>query len=150
MKILNVQRLSLISALLLLFLANCSFSYKKLPEIEVNPRQKILAGEIALRLLSAWKMGDYQELGPEATIPMQRGLTPEKQQQAYESIAARFGDFESLEYAETWISKKASPLMIYRFRGDFESGATLEIRVVMDSRDRLSGFWIKPWRRMLR
>ena len=56
-----------------------------------------------------------------------------------------FGDYVSMDYAETW-KPKMSSLRVYRFKGHFAKGsAAPEIRVVMDGSNKLSGFWLKPW-----
>ncbi|MCK4716121.1 MAG: DUF3887 domain-containing protein [Candidatus Marinimicrobia bacterium] len=135
--------------LILVLLAGCDSQYSKLDEADVNQEQKLLAENIAVKLMTGMKTGDYHQLGDEATRMMQRGLTPEVQEEAYESIKGQFGDFISLKYAETWKPTDGSYLLIYRFIGDFESGKPIEIRVVMDGNNKLSGFWIKPWKKKL-
>jgi len=135
--------------LILVLLAGCDSQYSKLDEADVSQEQKSLAEDIAVKLMTGMKTGDYHQLGSEATRMMQRGLTPEVQEEAYESIYGQFGDFISLKYAETWKPTDGSYSVIYRFIGDFESDKPIEIRVVMDGNNKLSGFWIKPWKKKL-
>ncbi|MBU4444302.1 DUF3887 domain-containing protein [bacterium] len=135
--------------LILVLLAGCDSKYSKLDEADVNREQKLLAEDIAVKLMTGMKTGDYHQLRDEATRMMQRGLTPEVQEEAYESIKGQFGDFISLKYAETWKPTDGPYSVIYRFIGDFESGKPIEIRVVMDGNNKLSGFWIKPWKKKL-
>ncbi len=106
-----------------------------------------MAERIAINILESWRDGRFEPLGDEATIAMRSALTPEKQKEAYETIKGMFGDFQSMEYVETWVSTNGPFLAIYRFKGRFSrSRARPEIRVVMDSEGKLAGFWIKPWR----
>ncbi len=86
------------------------------------------------------------QLGKEATEAMRTGLNPQKQKESYETIKGMFGDFQSLEYVETWVPNDGSLLVIYRFKGNFTSKAKPEIRVVMDGNKKFSGFWILPWK----
>ncbi|MBL7067100.1 MAG: DUF3887 domain-containing protein [Candidatus Marinimicrobia bacterium] len=140
---------ALVLLLILVLLAGCDSKYSKLDEADVNREQKSLAEDIAVKLMTVMKTGDYYQLGDEATRMMQRGLTQEVQEEAYESIKGQFGDFISLKYAETCKPTDGSYSVIYRFTGDFESGKPIEIRVVMDGNNKLSGFWIKPWKKKL-
>jgi hypothetical protein len=135
--------------LILVLLAGCDSQYSKMDEADVNQEQKLLAEDIAIKLMTGMKTGSYHQLGGEATRMMQRGLTPEVQEEVYESIYGQFGDFISLRYAETWKPTDGSYSIIYRFMGDFESGKSVEIRVAMDGNNKLSGFWIKPWKKKL-
>lgn len=75
---------------------------------------------------------------------MQSGLSPEKQASTCSSIKGQFGDYQSMDYSETWKMKSGS-LRIHRFKGHFSKATTPpEIRVVMDGQ-KLSGLWLKPW-----
>lgn len=57
-----------------------------------------------------------------------------------------YGDFLSVDYAETWVPTDSSLLANYRFRGRFsKSAARPEIRVVIDGEGKLAGLWLKPW-----
>ena len=107
--------------------------------------QRALAESIAIDILNSMKSGVFIALGEEATLTMQKGLSPEKQKLSYEQIKGMFGDFESLYYYETCVPIEGESHNVYRFKGNFES-ASPEIRVVMNNDNKLSGFWIKPWK----
>jgi hypothetical protein len=127
--------------------AGCGKSdFRKLPDSEVNASMRASAQDLASRILTSWRDGRFEPLGEEATLALQSGLTPEMQKQSYEQIRGMFGDFQSLEYAETWMPTDGSSLFIFRFKGRFARTETApEIRVVLDGEGKLSGLWIKPW-----
>ena len=133
--------------LILILVVGCSKSqFETLPPEKVDLVQKSVAESLATDLLNSMKSGEYKELGEEATPAMQSGLSPEKQKMAYNQIKEIFGDFQSLSYYETCIPKEGNNMgTIYRFKGKFDSESTPEIRVVMNNKNKLSGFWVKPW-----
>ena len=123
-------------------LAGCG-KLEKLPETDVDASQKASAQAFATKLYEGCKSGQHEALGNDAIPAMRDGLSPEKQKQACASTTAMFGDYQSMDYAETW---KQGPLRVYRFKGHFsKGGAAPEIRVVLDGKGMLSGFWLKPW-----
>jgi len=134
-------------ALLVALIAGCGASdYRKLPESEVDSDLRASAQELATRMLSSWREGRFEPLGEEATLAVRSGLSPEAQEQAYEQIRGMFGDFESMDYVETWVPSDGSSLFVFRFRGKFSgTEARPEIRVVMDGERKLSGFWARQW-----
>lgn len=133
--------------LTVLLVAGCTSQFQKLPESKVDAGMKSVAKRIATNILEAQRDGRFEPLGGEATAAMRSALTPEKQKETCESIKGMFGDFQSIEYVETHVPTDGSQLVIYRFRGHFsKSRARPEIRVVMDDKGKLAGFWIKPWR----
>ena len=130
-----------------LVVTGCGSRFRKLPESEVDAEMKLVAERIATNILESQRDGRFEPLGDEATAAMRSALTPKKQKEAYETIKGMFGDFQSMEYVETWVPTDGSLLVIYRFKGHFsKSKARPEIRVVMDGEGKLTGFWIKPWR----
>jgi hypothetical protein len=101
-------------------------------------------------ILTSWSRGEYPEFGHEMTPEMKSALTPDKQKQAYESIRGMFGHFVSMEYAETWMPTDGTRMFIFRFKGNFtKTDSKPEIRAVIDANGRLSGFWVRPWKREL-
>ena len=92
------------------------------------------------------KSGEFKALGEKATLSVQKGLTPAKLKTVYEQVKGMFGEFNTMEYYETCVPKDETFLTVYRFKGKFESSATPEIRVVINKDNKLSGFWIKPWK----
>ncbi len=125
--------------------------FSPVAEEQIDPAQKTAAERIAYRTLSGWRDGTFEPLSEDFTQEMKQALPSRQQRAAYESISGAFGDFKGLKYAETVASPKTPGLIIYRFRGTFSGGkAQPEIRVVMDSHNKVSGFWCKPWHRVLR
>jgi hypothetical protein len=136
---------------LAVFTAGCKSDFSKLPESDMDPAMKASAESLATRMLTAWRDGQYAPLGEEATAAMRSGLSPERQEQAYEQFKGMFGDFESLEYVETLVPTDGSSLFIFRFKGKFsKTEATPEVRIVLDGEQKLSGFWVKPWNNSMR
>jgi hypothetical protein len=123
--------------------------FDKVPESDVDSAQRSKAEQIAKRIYEGCRDGRYEPLGDEATSEMRKALTPEKIKATCGSLKSTFGDYQSLDYVETW--KQGSTLRIYRFKGHFSNSAEApEIRVVMDGEGKLSGFWLKPWADTLR
>jgi hypothetical protein len=131
------------------FLA-CTGSFEKVSEADVDAQQKLAAQRLAERIYEGCRSGSHQPLGEQEAIPaMREALTPAKLAATCASITGQFGDYRSLDYAETWKPGMGS-LRVYRFKGHFSKTTdTPEIRVVMDGA-KLSGFWIKPWSDTLR
>ncbi len=78
-------------------------------------------------------------------------LTEQNQKAIYQQLKDKFGDFQSLDYAESWIQNSNSNMHIVRLKSDFErSNKKLEIRVVINESDKIAGFWIIPWSDMLK
>jgi len=134
--------------LITVFILGCAKpEFHRLSEADVDAKIKEKSLQIATSLLEAQRNGQFETLGDEATASMQKLLTPEKQQDVYENLKGMYGDFDSLEYAESWIPTDGTLLKIYRFKGHFSKSKTMpEIRVVMDGEGKLAGLWIKPWK----
>ena len=129
-----------------LAVGGCKSSFRKLPESEVDAGMKLVAERVATKIFESERDGLFEPLGDEATAAVRSGLPPEVLKESYESIKGMYGDFQSMEYAETWVPTDGSLLVIYRFRGRFsKSDAMPEIRVVMDGEGKLAGLWLKPW-----
>ena len=146
-KFLFVNLVSVLLFISLISIMSCEESrYEILPEEEVNQEQKVLAESIATDILMSMKSGEFKALGEKATLSVQKGLTPAKLKTVYEQVKGMFGEFNTMEYYETCVPKDETFLTVYRFKGKFESSATPEIRVVINKDNKLSGFWIKPWK----
>jgi hypothetical protein len=120
--------------------------YQRLPETKVDSAARNRAQTFTLELLKRWKAGQFQLLSSESTEIMRSRLAPQAQREAWESVQGEFGDFKSLNYAETWGPQAGGPVRVYRFRGKFSGTAPAEVRVVLDSAGKVAGFWVKPWR----
>jgi hypothetical protein len=129
----------------LVVLATGCSGFEKVPEGDVDASQKAVAQRIGTKLWEGCRTGQHEPLAEDEAIPqMREGLTPQKMAGACASAKGQFGDFVSMDYAETYKPKMGS-MRIYRFKGNFSNASTPpEIRVVMDG-SKLSGFWIKPW-----
>lgn len=137
------------TAVLAATLLGCT-GFEKVSETDVDAQQKATAQRMAARIYEGCVSGKHEPLGEEEAIPeMREALAPARLAGTCASIKGQFGDYQSLDYAETW-RPKSGPLKVYRFKGHFSKTAeTPEIRVVMDGA-KLSGFWLKPWAETLR
>jgi hypothetical protein len=125
-------------------LAGCGGGLERVPEAEVDATQKALAERLATKIYDGCRTGRFEALGDEAIPAMQEGLSPDKQKQTCAQLTGMFGDYVSMDYAETW-KPKFGALYVYRFKGHFsKGGAPPEIRVVIDRSNKLSGVWLKP------
>jgi 16S rRNA C967 or C1407 C5-methylase (RsmB/RsmF family) len=137
--------------LILLCLNSCSQDLKKLSDSETDLKKVQIAQKFANDYLTKLKNGSYYQLQDEAIDIFKNQLTEDNQKAMYKQLKDQFGDFKALEYTETWIQSSNSAIKIYRFKSDFEkSNKKLEIRVVLNESDKISGFWIKPWSDMLK
>jgi hypothetical protein len=118
----------------------------KMKESEVDAAMKEKAYELGLNIFLTYEKEEFKLMGDEATEDMRKIFTIDKQRQDHETIKQLFGEFESMDYAETWINLDGG-YIIFRFIGHF-SGSTekLEIRVVLDEKERLAGLWLLPWK----
>lgn len=124
--------------------------YEKLKDPDVIPAKIEIAKKFTTNYLTTQRNGSYYQFKDEAVDIIKNSLTAENQKAGYKQLKDNFGDFKSLEYAETWIQKNNSNFKIYRFKGNFDkSNRKLEIRVILNEEDKIAGFWIRPWSDML-
>jgi 16S rRNA C967 or C1407 C5-methylase (RsmB/RsmF family) len=141
----------IIGVYILFSLNSCSQDFKKLNSADVDAKKIKISQKFANEYFTALKNGSYYQFKEEAIEILKNQLTEQNQKAIYQQLKDQFGDFKSLEYAETWIQSSNPSLNIFRFKGDFEkSNKKLEIRVVLNESDKISGFWIKPWSDMLK
>lgn len=120
--------------------------FEKVPEEQVDQSKTELAKKFANHFFSALKDGKTYEFHGEATDMLIQNLTPEKQTQLYKYIVEQFGEYQSLEYAET---RKYAPesMTIVRFKGICDQSKGIpEIQVVLDKDNKIAGFWLFPWK----
>lgn len=119
--------------------------FKKLDDKNIDSKQMEFAKKFAIEYFSKQLKGDsYQFNTNEATEEMIKMLTPDKQIEVYNQLKSGFGDFKSLEYAQTWVDKNSN-LIVYRFKATFGEANKLEIRVVLNYKGLIAGFFVKPW-----
>ncbi len=96
------------------------------------------------------KKDQYYAFTNEATDQVKHSLTEDLQKNVYKQLSGQFGEFNSMEYVETW-TRAGTNLKIHRFKADFnESVKKLEVRVVLDQSDKIAGFFVFPWSDMLK
>jgi hypothetical protein len=120
-------------------------AYRKVADDDVDSDGRSEAERMGNAILTAWKEDRFDALGDDASDTLRAKLDADKQRQAHDAMKDAFGEYESLEYVETWKPKNGASLRIYRFRGTFSGAARPEVRVVLDGQKRLSGFWVKAW-----
>jgi len=136
----------LLGICLMLGLNSCQQDFRKLDDSEIDDKKVQIAKKFAIEFYTKLKNGSYYQFKDEATDRMVNFLSEEKQKSGYQSIKSQFGDFQSLEYAETWTQRSNPKVQIIRFKSTFDkSNRKLEIRVVLNEADIINGFWIKPW-----
>ena len=137
-----MKRTALVSTILLLTACN---QLERVADGDVDTTQRAQALKVATKIYEACRDNKIEPLAEaDATREMRESMTVDKQRQSCEAIKKQFGDYQSMDYAETWHARGTS-LNVYRFKGHFSKGGDEpEIRVVMEG-DKLSGFWLKPW-----
>ncbi|MCY3773306.1 MAG: hypothetical protein OXG98_14970 [Gemmatimonadetes bacterium] len=123
------------------------FASRTVASVPVQSDQRILAEQLATRILQGHEQGRFEALAPEeATEDFRRGFTAEAQRQSHQTIRQLFGVFEGLDYVETRSMEDQPHLLIHRFKGRYGAASRpLEVRVVLDREGKLTGLWIKPW-----
>lgn len=135
---------------LLLSLNSFSQGYIKLLDSGVDKSKVKIAQDFATNYLLQSKKGGYYKIQDEAIEIIKNHLTEQNQKITYQQLKKQFGDFQNLEYAETWIQENNNSMLIIRFKSEFEkSYKKLEVRVIVDDSNKIAGFWIKPWSDML-
>ena len=125
---------------------SCSQDYRKLSESEVDSKKARIANDFATNFLKKLNSGAHYEFTDEATETFKQKFDQQSQTAVSQQLNNNFGEYKSLEYSETWIKISNPEMNIFRFKGDFAKGnRKLEIRVVLNKDDKISGFWIKPW-----
>ncbi len=142
----KIRSLFMMSVTLLACTSLFSQNVEKLSEDKVDMEKVKLAQAFADRFFSAARDGKVYEFQNDATSAVIQGLTPEVQKQVSSDIQSKFGDFKSLEYAETWSYNAGEIMTIVRFRGIFSKSVDKpEIRIVLDGTNKVAGFWYKSW-----
>ncbi len=142
--------LLILGASIILSLNSSSQDFKKLKDSEIDKNKIKIARDFASNFFTKLKSKKEYQFQDEAIDPIKKQFTGETQKLVYQQLKAQFGDFQSLEYSETWIQGNSKSISIFRFKGEFEkSTKKLEIRVVLNESDKIAGFFIKPWSDML-
>lgn len=142
--------LFILGASIILSLNSSSQDFKKLKDSEIDKNKIKIAQDFASNFFTKLKNEKEYQFQDEAIDAIKKQFTGETQKLVYQQLKAQFGDFQSLEYSETWIQGNSKSISIFRFKGEFEkSTKKLEIRVVLNESDKIAGFFIKPWSDML-
>ena len=148
----NLMKSTIFLAGMFLFFHLTSFGrdFKKLGADEADQSKTKIARAFAAAFLMKLKAGETYQFKDEAIDVLKNQLTPDNQKLVYQQLKGQFGDFKSLEYAETWVQANNKSMQIVRLKGNFEkSNRSQEIRVVVNETNKISGFWVKPWSDML-
>ena len=136
----------LFAACFIFSLNSSSQNLKKIEDSEVDKSRLKFAENFALDYLTKLKEGSYYEFQDEAIAEFKKQMTEQSQKKGYQKLKEKFGDFRNLNYEETYLQDKNSPLQVFRFKSDFEnSNQPIEARVVLNEAGKIAGFWIKPW-----
>lgn len=137
--------------ILLLFTLLAAFSVmnaQQLKKLEKdNEPEKIKQAEkFAVEFFTSLKNGSFYSFGDNVIPEMKKQLTEQAQKDMYQQLKEKYGDYKTLEYAETWIQSAMPGMKIYRFKAVFDKiPHPMEIRVVIMETGKIGGFWIKPW-----
>jgi hypothetical protein len=147
-----MKTISLILGVCIFFSLN-SFSqdFKKLAESEVDKSKLKIAQDFATNYMAKLNKGETYQFHDEVIDILKYSLSAESQKMVSQQIKSQFGEFKSLDYAESWVQSNNKSIVVMRFKGDFEkSNKKLEIRVVLNESNKIAGFFIKPWSDMLK
>lgn len=126
-------------------LSSCSQDFEKLSKDKSDEKKVEIAENFYKGWYSNLKAGNEIKFGDELTAEM-KSVLEVQQKPIFDQVSTQFGDFISMEYAESWMAKNLESMEIIRFKGTFDkSDKVLEIRVVVDDEGKIAGFYIKPW-----
>lgn len=129
---------------------SCSQDLRKLKESETDSKKVELAKEFANSFFTELKNGSFYQFGDNAIPELKNQMTEANQKALYGQLKDQFGEFVSVDYAETWIQGENKSVQIFRLKSEFNNTKNkLEIRVVLNESNKIAGFWIKPWSDML-
>jgi len=134
-------------------LLSCGLSdkFEIIDSSKLDSKKIAFSKDLALKIMEGEKSGHYYILNEtEAETAMVKGLTCDLQKSSYEEISKMFGEFDSIQFTEAWGQTNGDKNIIYRFKGYFNATTEHpEIRVVLSSKYKLTGFFIKPWNKNL-
>lgn len=120
--------------------------YTKVPEKQVDVKQKDLARTIASSILKGWREGKFEPFPDDFDDEVKKISTPEAQKKAAHRIKELFGEYKGLEYFETATVSIMPGVVFYRFKGTFSgTKENPEVLMVFDAKGKITGFWVKPW-----
>lgn len=141
-----MKTIGLVFLSIMFYLNSFAQAYEKLKEADVQPAKIEIAKKFVVDYFTAQKNGTYHQFKDEATEAVKKQLTESNQVAGYKMLKDNFGDFSAANYAETWIAKSNPSFKILRFKADFDkTPQKLEIRVILNDSNQITGFWIKPW-----
>lgn len=127
--------------------AQAGDTFKAVPAGQIDQTQKNKAAQVASTTLSNQFKGRFEPLSDDFTQAMKEALPPEGQKAVIDTLRAKLGDFQSMEFAEATASPAMPQIVVYRFKGKFSKDKeSPEVRVAMDKQGKVAGLWIRPWR----
>jgi len=136
--------------IVLLVITSCKHEFEKLPASKTDAVKIDIATKLSISYFETLKSGDSYDFRNIATKGFYEKMNSSVQKQTYEEITQQFGQLISVKYDATWVKKTTPQFEIIRLVGQFEKSISpLEIRVIINKDNKISGFWIKPWRNNL-
>ena len=146
-------RVAFIWVLILIFpfaILSCKTQFKKLSTGKTDTIKIEIASNFVISYFDALENGNTFDFENIAVKAFYDSMKPTFQKQTYEKIEHQFGKLLSVKYAATWVNKTTPQFEIIRLVGQFEKNISpLEIRVIVNKDNKISGFWIKTWRNNL-
>lgn len=142
----------LLIAVLMLFAFNISFGqskvkYEEAKTTEIDQDRLNFAKTITKNILEAQSKGSFYKLDEEvATKEMVLGLDELKQKQSYDMVKNMFGNYNGITFEHMKRPLDGTLYEMYRFKGQFDPRANVEVRTVLDASGRLAGFFVLPWK----
>lgn len=144
-----MRKIILLLVIVILGFTSCQnkTSEKKNNTSSTNNERVEFAKNLSHKILTAQKSGQFYKLSEEeASLRMINGLSERLQKASYKQIKNLFGDYKSLKFESLVEIIEAEKYEIYRFKGEFEANSNVEIRAVLNTEGKLSGFFVKPWK----
>ncbi len=131
-------------------ISSCKTQFKKLSTGKTDTIKIEIATNFVISYFNTLENGNTFDFENIAVKAFYDSMKPTFQKQTYEKVEQQFGQLLSVKYAATWVNKSTPQFEIIRLVGQFEKNRSpLEIRVIVNKDNKISGFWIKPWRNNL-
>lgn len=129
---------------------SCQQEFIKMQDQNVDNIKISKFEKIAISYFNTLETGKTYNFKNIANKEFNDKMTPDFQLESYSKIKQEFGELESLKFSGIWTRKTNNNIQLIRFKGKFnKSNNPLEIRVVLNRINKITGFWIKPWKNNL-
>lgn len=132
--------------LVLLLVWSCKGIKEKIPLENVDQTELAIIEKFNSDFFTSLPAGDTMEFDGRLTNIMENVFNKNNYVSLYETFNEQMGIPEKIEWQETWHMKNTREYNVYRFKAYPPSTKEIwEIRVSIDPKGLIAGYWIFPW-----